>query len=76
MTLAVVLPLLLGFRGCISGGGVSRGGVSGVGVRLSSELSMALVTPGNAVAFGGCILAFGHSITAFGLGGSSSLSES
>jgi len=38
LTLAVVLPLILGYGGSISGGGVSgvgvsRGGVSGGGVR-------------------------------------------
>jgi len=32
LTLAAVRPLLLGYRGGISGGGVSGGGVTGGGV--------------------------------------------
>ena len=51
LTLAAVLPLLLGFGGGISGGGVSGGGVYGGGVRSSSESSIGLIARGNAVAF-------------------------
>ena len=71
LTLAAVLPLLLGFGGGVSvagvsGGGVSGGGVSGGGVRSSSESSIGLITRGNAAALGGCILAFGDCIIALG----------
>ena len=69
LTLAAVLPLLLGL-------GISGGSVSGGGVGSSSESSMGLIARGNAVAFGGCIMAFWDCIIALGLGGSSSISES
>jgi len=61
LTLAAVLPLLLGFGGSISGGGVSGGGM-----RSSSESSIGLIARGNATAFGGCTMAFGECITTLG----------
>jgi len=66
LTLATVLPLILGFGGGICGGGVSGGGVSGGDVRSLCESLIRLIAGGNAVAFGGCTLAFGDYITTSG----------
>jgi len=66
LTFAAVLPLLPGFGG----------GVSGGGVRSSSEWSIGLIARGNSVDLGGCTLPFGDCITALGGLGGSSISES
>jgi hypothetical protein len=56
LILAAVLPILLGFGGVVSGGGV----------RSSSELSIGLIAQGNAAAFRGYTMALGDYTVAFG----------